>query len=79
MELKPGLETKGNILRVILSLGFADLGESLVGFGAILKALGMVGGLKAFGFASSRQMADVIRGGGDYPENGNRRIRFKLN
>jgi hypothetical protein len=79
MELKPGSEARGNMLRVLFSLGYADLRESLVGVGAIVKTLGLAGGLKALGFATSRQMSDIGRGEGNYPEKGKRRIWFKLN
>lgn len=66
-------------MKVLLSLGYPDVKESIVGFAAIIKILGWGSGFKAILFATGKHMADMWRGGGNYPEKGKRRIWFKLN
>lgn len=66
-------------MRVLFSLRFSDVKESMIGLAAVIKTLGLIGGLRAIGFATGKQMAALARGEGKYPEKGKRRIWFKLN
>ena len=66
-------------MKVLFSLGYPDLKESVIGLVAVIKTLGLAGGCKAIGFATGRQLRALKRGEGNYPEKGKRRIWFKLN
>ncbi|MCX5852215.1 MAG: L-2-amino-thiazoline-4-carboxylic acid hydrolase [Deltaproteobacteria bacterium] len=65
-------------MKVLFSLGFADIRETQDGMISMLKTLGVVEGMKTICYASSRHFAAMIRGEGCYPEKGKRRIWFKL-
>lgn len=65
-------------MKVLLSLGLADLRETNDGLISILKTLGPVKGLKTISYASRKHFGAMLRGEGCYPEKGKRRIWFKL-
>jgi hypothetical protein len=67
------------MIKVLSSLRFSDARETLAGFQAILGTLGFIPGLKVFLCAAGKQTAALWRGEGVYPEQGKRRIWFKLN
>ncbi len=65
-------------MKVLLSLGIADIRETQDGIISMLKTLGVVEGVKAICYASIRHFGALLRGEGCYPEKGKRRIWFKL-
>ena len=66
-------------MKVLLSLGVADIKETKTGIQSIIKTLGLVDGIRAINHASTKHFAAIIRGEGKYPETGKQRIWFKLN
>jgi hypothetical protein len=66
------------MLRVLVSLRWADLREATAGLVSVVRALGPGDGLRAIGFATRRHWAAMRRGEGSYREAGKRRIWFKL-
>ncbi|MBC2715306.1 MAG: L-2-amino-thiazoline-4-carboxylic acid hydrolase [Desulfobacteraceae bacterium] len=66
-------------MKVLFALGAADIKETKNGIKSVVKTLGLVEGVKAINYASGKHFADIIRGEGNYPETGKKRIWFKLN
>lgn len=66
-------------MKVLFSLKFSDIMETLSGTLSIFRTLGLVQGIKAINYASFRHFAEIIKGHGNYPEKGKRRVWFKLN
>jgi hypothetical protein len=69
---------RGDNMKVLLALRYADFRETLDGILSILGTLGAIEGLKAIFFASSKHFGAIVLGEGCYPEKGKRRIWFKL-
>jgi len=65
-------------MKVLFSLGIADIRETQTGIKSIIKVLGLFEGMKAINYASTRHFAAIIKGEGNYPEKGKRRVWFKL-
>jgi L-2-amino-thiazoline-4-carboxylic acid hydrolase-like protein len=65
-------------MKVLFALGAADVKETIIGIKSVISTLGIVKGVKAINYASGKHLAAIIRGEGDYPEAGKKRIWFKL-
>jgi hypothetical protein len=65
-------------MKVLFSLRFSDIRETLAGTRSIFRVLGLVQGINAINYASLRHFAKIINNGGSYPEKGKRRVWFKL-
>ena len=66
-------------MKVLFALGAADIKETKTGIKSVIKTLGLVEGVKAINYASAKHFAAIIKGEGNYPESGKKRIWFKLN
>ncbi|MFO7559095.1 MAG: L-2-amino-thiazoline-4-carboxylic acid hydrolase [Desulfobacterales bacterium] len=66
-------------MKVLFSLGVADIRETLTGIKSIIRVLGLVEGVKTINHASIKHFAAIMKGeGSQYPEKGKRRVWFKL-
>ena len=65
-------------MKVLFSLGVADLKETQTGIKSIVQVLGLFQGIKVINLASIKHFYAIIKGEGNYPEKGKRRVWFKL-
>jgi hypothetical protein len=77
-KIRSGKRRVLTMLRILLSLKFSDMKETMIGMFSICKTLGLLKGTRVISLSSSKQFHAMISGKGSYREEGKRRIWFKM-